>query len=312
MSLKTVAKYSQGVKFTRFFPYNDDLTVPWPTSVDPAGKNALIGGVGPFDFSGVDSDGAVQILSKIDDGSVETNYVDLSTGVADLTAVTPTELVARLTAATITGATFSVEAVTGRVKCVFASGSYWQLYGECARIAMFGQGFGMRLIKSDTIKSFNEAPDNKEDNKQTDEDANGNEVEVVTPGYRKGANITIVDVPEDDELLALIEGGVYDYATNGYSAPTSNSVKPVFGVEFFHPYYGEGSSNKPNMAGYRRIWFRNCQGTIGDKAHDIGISETNLTVTAKPYTDEAGVLWSDREKKLLTVEAYLLLDVANV
>lgn len=309
--LRSVAKYPQGVSFSRFFPLNDDGTIHLPIAVDPAGEGALIGGAGPFDFSGVESDGAVPIYSKIDDGAVETNLVDLSAALS-ISAVTVDELVTALNNATITGATFSKVTATGRLKCVFASGSYHQLYGECAKIAMFGQGFGMKILKSDTVKSFQETPVNKDDNSQTNEDANGQEVEVVTPGYRKGCTLAIVDTAEDDELAALVEGGDYDDVTGDYSAPTQDSVKLKFYSEFFHNYYNKGKNFKADLAGVKKISFRNCQGMVGDKTHDITVSDTAYTVNVVSYKDPDNALWPDRVKEDLTYEEYLALDVSNV
>ena len=104
--LRDTARYGFGLVFARFMPLNDDLTIPIPTRI--------LGGAGPFDFSGVDNIAAVTLITKIDNGTAETVTVDLS-GAADPTEVTVAELFAAINVAGPTDLTASEDGTTGRI-----------------------------------------------------------------------------------------------------------------------------------------------------------------------------------------------------
>jgi hypothetical protein len=312
MSLRTDARFAFGLAFVRFMPLNDDLTLPLLTAVDLAGKGYLIGGAGPFDVSGVDSSDAIPIYSKIDNGAEETNYVDLS-GAVDTAAVTAAEMRDALTAATITGATFDLEPVTGRVRCLFATGDYHQLYGLAARIALFGQGLGIRFYKLDTGQSFTEVATMKDEETITQTDSRGRDNEVITDGYRKGWSGVLVDTAEDFEIAELMEGGTYDEDEDTYEAPTSESNKKYFFVETFYYRYEEGSNLEANFAEYVRKLHRYCKATsLGDRSHAREWSNVTYNIKGTAYKDDAGTLWGDTLKQVLTVVEYEALDVFNV
>lgn len=311
MALRTEARFAFGLSFVRFMPLNDDLTLSLPVAVEAAGKGCLIGGAGTFDVSGVDSSDAIPIYSKIDNGAVETNYVDLS-GAVDPAAVTAAEMRDALTAATITGATFDLEPVTGRVRCVFATGDYHQLYGLAARIAMFGQGLGIRFYKLDTGQTFTDTPTNKDEETFTATDARGRDNEVITDGYRKGWSGVLTDGAEDLEMAELMEGGDYDEDTEEYESPTSESTKKYFFVEAFYYRYEEGSNLEANFAEYVRKLHRYCKATIGDRSHAREWSPVTYNIKGTAYKAEDGTLYGDTLKQILSVTEYQALDVLNV
>ena len=313
MSLRTNADYALGLKYVRIIPQNDDLSIPLPTAVHPDGRGALIGGAGPFDFSGVESDGSIVIYAKIDNGAIETKYIDLS-GAVDISAVTVSELEAALTAAAITDATFdtteSPDPKPGRISCTFSSGSYWQLYGEAAEIAMFGQGLGVKYAVSNTCKSLTDAPVNKDEQTFTTTDANNIDTEVITDGYRKGWSGVLTDTADDLWMRSIIEGGTIS-DDGSYITPNSSTTKKYFLIEAFYGKYGEGTNKEADLKGYVQKTFSSCKGSLADRTHEAAFSDVVYNITGVSYKDENGVLNSDQIIKPLTTTAYLALDIGN-
>src|SRR5690554_920685 len=215
--LKDVARYGFGLKFARFMALNDDKTIP---RVD-----RMVAGVGPFDFSGVEDISDVVATVKIDNGLEVDLSIDLAAASIQ-SAVTAEEYVDALNVALL-AASLDLEATvapgTGRVTLQTTLTSDLpgtvQFYGEGAKLAKFGQGFGLKFIKSDTLKSLGDTPTQKDQEEFTTTDANGLDTEIITDGYRKGFSASIVDAAEDFELLALIEGGSYDEETGVYEVP---------------------------------------------------------------------------------------------
>ena len=93
MALKKNARYAFGLNYLRIRPLNADLSQP--------SADNLIGGAGPFDFSGASSAAAVPFVVKIDGGDEKKLTADLSSAVA-IAAVTGSELVAALNLALTT------------------------------------------------------------------------------------------------------------------------------------------------------------------------------------------------------------------
>lgn len=309
MSLLTAARFEWGLDFARFMPLNDDLTMPVASSL-PGGAGYLMGGAGPFDYSGVASISAVAAHAKIDNAAVIDATVDLSTA-ADPSAVTVDEIVTALTGL-ITGFTFSKDATTGRLKCIPGSGTYWQLYGEFAEIAMFGQGFGAQILKSDTLKSMPESPIAKDDNTTTTTTAKGVDIEVIQDGYTKGGTVTITDTAKDAVLRRLIIGGDYDSTTGDYEAPNQSTVKTSFMMQMFTALYAEGSNKEADVVQYRMRTYRNCKGSMGDEAHEAGFSDSVFTIKATQYKDASQNILSHSFYRDLSVTDYETLDVDNV
>jgi hypothetical protein len=309
MALRTAARYQFGLPFVRLMALNDDKTIPTPDRV--------IGGAGPFDFSGAPTPANVPLTYKLDAETAVTLVVDLSGGAcADISAVTAAELRDAINlAAAAAEIVASLEAVTDRLQIAYNGTEaigYMQVYGLCARLAMIGQGFGCQFIKTDTFKSLQETATIKAAETLTTTDAQGRDTEVITDDYRKGSALGAVDTARDPELRALIEGGSYDAVTGIYEAPTSESTKVYFFMEIFTARYREGSNKEGDLVGYVMKTVRSCVGSMGQIQHQRGWTDGNYNIVATSYTDESGVKYGDTQDKDLTVPQYAALDVENV
>jgi hypothetical protein len=306
--LRETAKYAFGLDFARFMPLNDDLTIPVPSRI--------IAGAGPFDFSGVTNIASVPMTVKIDNGTPETLNLDLS-GAVDQSAVTATELLAAITAAGgFTDIALSIDATSdNRVKLNYDETDtvgYIQVYGEAALLAMFGQGYGNKFIKSDTIRSLGDTPVLKDEETITTTDAKGLDTEIISDGYRKGFEANVVDTAEDWALLALMEGGAYDETNEEYEVPTSEDEKVYFYVEAYYARYRRGTNKEAEMVNYVQKLLRSCKGSVGDKTHERGFADGNYTIKGTSYVDENDVMHGDTKLTQLTISEYEALDLENV
>jgi hypothetical protein len=304
--LRDTARYAFGLPFVRFMPLNDDYTIPVPSRV--------IGGAGPFDFSSEPTPASINFTSKIDNGDAETVTIDLS-GAVSISAVTVDELVDAINLATPTDVLASEDVATGRLKIVYDgtdTPDYLQIYGPAATLAFVGQGKGVKFVKSDTIRTMGDNPIMKDEEVLTTTDAKGLDTSVISDGYRKGVNAPIVDTAEDWELLAIIEGGVYDSDEGTYDVPTSEDDKIYFYVEAYYSRYTRGENKEADLVSYVQKFIRTCKGTKGDGSHERNFADGNYTITATSYKDENEVLWPDTTLTELTIEEYEALDVENV
>ncbi len=255
---------------------------------------------------------------KIDNGLEVDLSIDLAAASIQ-SAVTAEEYVDALNVALL-AAGLDLEAtvapVTGRVTLQTTLTSDLpgtvQFYGEGAKLAKFGQGFGLKFIKSDTLKSLGDTPTQKDQEEFTTTDANGLDTEILTDGYRKGFSASIVDAAEDFELLALIEGGSYDEETGVYEVPTSSSTKVYFYCEAFYAQYEQGTNKEADLVGYVGKLFRTCKGSPGDKTHERGFADGNYTITGTSYKDENGVVHGDTVITKYSIEEFEALDLWNV
>ncbi len=308
--IRTDARFAYGLPILRLIPLNDDMTLPVQNIVaGGSGAGYIMGAAGTFDFSSVDSIGAVALNLKIDNTTVENLNVDLSAAIDDA-AVTVDELVTALTAISADW-TFTKDTSTGRLKGVPTSGEYWQAYGEFGEIVQFGQGKGLKIIKSNTIRSFNVEPTNKDDQTQTTTDASGVDTDVIRSGYRKGFTGPIVDTARDPELMAF-EGGVYDDVLLTYERPTSESTKISFMIEAFQAKYVEGSNKEADLVGYIKKTYRNCELTVGAEPQGDGFTDQVYNVVGTPYTTPAGTTYPDVFDEEITVTAFEALLVDEV
>ena len=306
MSIRSNAKYVFGVLWMRLQALNDDLTIVTPDRV--------IGGIGPFDFSGEADPSAVEMSIKLDNGSVETKDVDVS-GAVDVSAVTVAELYAAINAAGFTDITASIEAVTLRLKIAYTGTdtvSYIQVYGDCAEIALIGQGFGSQFVNSNTIQTLTITPTRKDGETITITDAQGIDTDVLTDGYRKGFTGSFVDTAIDMRMLRLIEGGNYDETTGIYTDPTSEDQKIYFSMELFFGMYSQGENKEADLVGVLRKFAKSCVGNEGDSTHERNWNAGNFSFTATTYKDESNTIEGASDREELTVEEWEALDVENV
>lgn len=310
MALRETAQYEFAPKFARVIVNNPDGSYPSTAGV--------LSGVGPFDFSGVDSIAAVPIIIKIDNGAEVVESLDL-TAAADDAAVTPAEFIAAYNLATVgpgpvSGTTASV--VSGRVKIVkttIGSSKYLQVTGEGAQLAGFGYGYGAKIVKIDTQQSIADAPTMKESERLAITDSNGLDTAIISDGYRTGTVLTLTDTARDMELRSVIEGGTWDPVTKVYAVPTSSSVKPTFTIETFTSMYSKDDNLEANLEGYIQRVSKSCKGTAGERAGDRNLQVATYTLNVTPYRDPAtNVRYPDTEETNLTIDAYELLDVKNV
>jgi len=305
MAERATARYGFGLVFARFMPLNDDLTIHVP--------DRIIGGAGPFDFSGVANIAAVTLITKIDNSAAETVTVNLS-GAADPTAVTVAELFAAINVAAPTDFTASEDVTTGRIMmdCDATGVGYVQIYDECAEIAMFGQGFGIKFVTSDTLRTLTDSPMMKDEETLETTDAKGLDTSVLSDGYRKGFEATFVDSAEDWELLALMEAGYYDEVNGVYEVPTSEDSKIYFYCELYYTRYTRGENKEGEIVSYVQKLFRSCKGQVGESVHERGFMDGNFTIKGTSYKDQDENLFGDTKKTELSIEEYQALDLYNV
>jgi hypothetical protein len=303
MAIKENARYEFGLHYVQMFALNYDLTIPAPTRI--------VGGIGPFDFTGVADDEAVPMTVAIDGTSYDIE-VDISAAVKQ-SAVTVEELVIALNAVfddvgLPIAITASKEAVTNYLLlvCDTVGAVAFQAYGECAELAGIGQGFGVKIFTSDTFRSMNETHVRKDSERITTTDAWGIDTEVITPGYYKGVTLAAVDTAEDWEMYGLLEGTLV--ADDGsLSSPTFETERPMVGIKLYYAKYHQGQNHEPEMEGYRMVTFYRCKGMGGDKTRERGFADANYTIEATTYRNSAGVQQSAWKKDELTVEAFKAL-----
>jgi len=303
MALKEDAKYHFSTKLIRVTPLNDDLSQT---------EKILKGGVGPFDFSATVADiDEVPFISKIDATAAETVTIDLS-GAVSTSAVTVAELFAAINAATPTSIAASKEALTDRLLLTFATGTICQAYGEAAILGEIGQGgIGVRVVTTDTMKSFSETPLVKDEETFTTTDANGQEAEMISDGYRKGTSGSYVDASTDYLMRAVFEGGTYNEATGGYAVPTSAVSKIYFKIEIFHAIYKLGTHKDYDIDSYGKITVYSAKGGYGESTRDRNFTDANYTYkgTSPAITGDAT---ADTEYTPLTIAEYAALDLENI
>lgn len=269
------ARYNFGLSRTRLRTLNDDLSRPE--------YNNIIGGVGPFDFSGVTAIAAVPISLKVNNSAVVNDTIDLSAALVP-SAVTVDEFVTAFNLAGLTGWTASKDATTGRLKIVNSTtGAYVQVYGEAARLVRIGQGKGVKAIKSDTMQTFTVTPTVKEDTTFTITDANTLDTERIKEGYKKGFTGSLVDTAEDFEILELVESGTLSADGKTYTDPTSTTKKVVFEIETYNPLYAAGTNMEDQIVGWEHKILRMCKGSIGEQTKEAGFGTRTFNIVGTNY-----------------------------
>ena len=309
MALKDKAIFGFGLHYVRMFALNDDNTTPTPTNI--------IGGVGPFDMSAA-TIAAVPITIKIDGADAVEVEVDLSTA-AEPGAVTAAEVVTAVTTAfsaevPAVEITASVDETTSRLKFV-ADGAgviALQVYGELAELSRIGQGFGIKYLTSDTIRTMTETANRKAGETIATTDAWGVDTTVVTDGYYKGFSAPIVDTAEDWEMFALCEG-LHLNASGGMSSPTSETIRPMIGANAFYGKYLQGENRENELVGYREIDYKFCKGMGGDKTHERGFSDSTYTLEGTTHRDAVTKIVQPAWDKIeLTVAEFAALLIESI
>lgn len=300
------ARYDYGIPFIRIRAINDDGSSP--------GVSNVIGGAGPFDYSGASAPAAIPITYKIDNATAVSSTIDLS-GAADDEAVTAAEVAAAITAQVALAALAASVNSDGRVKIALATpGTHTclQVYGLAAELCNIGQGLGVKWIKIDTHESLAEKVTLKADTTKTVTDANGRDTEVIRAGYRKGAVYTLIDDASDSNLRVIMEGGTLNATTGAYEAPTDASPHYLFEVEAFTASYKKGSNKVGDLVGYKKQWIKSAQGSVGDSTKADDFDKKTYTITATSFKETSGAISGDMVITPMTVAVYNALDVANV
>jgi hypothetical protein len=306
MAKKENGKYEFALSDVLVTPLNDDLTQPSPENI--------IGGVGPFDFSGATTPAAVPLITKIDTTAAETVTVNLS-AVGDIEAVTVDELVTAINLAAPADVVASKQSGTNRLKFAYdgaGTPERLQVYGLVATTALIGQGKGVKIVYSDSMQSMSISPISKDEETFTITDAMGTDTEVITDGYRKGCSGSLVDTSIDWELKSIVEGGTYDSVALDYEAPNSTTRKVYFNIEAYSMLYNVGSNKEADLVGYVKENVFSAKGTFGDKnkAREFGTSTYNFTATS--WRDAQSVLKGDSKEAQLTVSAYEALNLKGL
>jgi len=301
MSVRDNADYAFSVKAFRAFALNDDLTQPTPTNI--------VGGKGPFDFSGLTA-ASVAMSIKVDTAEAVDFTVDISPAV-NQSAVTVDEVVTALGLA-ITAETLPItatkQALTDRILIAStATPTVLQVYGDFAEAIRIGQGFGIKYIKSNTIKSIATTEVRKDDETLSNTDAQGIDVEVIKDGYHKGEDGTIVDTAEDWNISSLFNGQKIA-ADGSLSAPVSTTERPFVHIDSFYSRYRKGTSYESEVVGYVQESFFKCKGMNGDTSRDRNLIDSNYTFMSKNYV-EGGVELPSSKKTPLTVAQYEALHI---
>jgi hypothetical protein len=311
MALRTAARYGYGLKFVRLQASNDDLSVPT--------ASRIIGGAGPFDFSGVTDDSAVPITGKLDDSDAVSFTVDVS-GASSASAVTVDELVSALDTA-FTGEALELDASKSaiddnRLKIETTDTSTTptvvQIYGLCAEIAKLGQGFGAKYVKLNTAQSLSETMTRKESEQLTITDAEGKDTEINTDDYLKGFTAVLTDTAHDWELRSLIQGGSLNDDEDEYDYPTSASDKIYFFGEAYYAEYTQGDHLESDIVGYVKKLMRKMKGNLGDVTQERNWSPWVYNLTGTSYTDESGNMLGAIKDFKLTISEYEALNLESV
>jgi hypothetical protein len=298
--------------FYRVLQHSADGGKTLPTRVVSSTK-------GPFDFSSAALPAAVTLQVKTDNGAWLNKTINLSAPApaGGISSVTAAELVTAITAASVTGWTASVEAVTSLLKMALTSpgtSKYVQIRGEVADIT----GMRAQIFKGDTQKSVAVTPTIVEAERLETMDSLGKKTTVIAGAYRTGCVPIIEDTAMSKELRAAIEGGlltvIAGYTAKQYAAPGADTIQPIVGIESFFAMFSKNDNQATLPVGY--LWLRHdsCKGVFGALTGVRNAQTWTYTFDAVPYRDPVtgNVDATDEYSQELTTSEYAALDVFNV
>jgi hypothetical protein len=239
------ARYRYGLPAMLIVALNDDMTAPSPTRI--------VGGAGPFDFSGASVAAAVPISIRLDTNAVETFNLNMTVGIANISAVTVAELFGKINAAGFTDITASQEAVTNRLKIEYTGTglvTFMQAYGEAARLGMIGQGKGCKFVTIDTAETLETTPTIKDGEERTMISANDDEQTMKLGNKQTGWEGTYTDQATDLALREILSGGTYNTTTGDYDAPLQTDPQIYFYMIAFQAEYEPGINVKGDLVRY--------------------------------------------------------------
>jgi hypothetical protein len=310
MAKRANAIFRFGIDKGFLIPHNADKSIP--TSVN------MVGDAGALDFSGAAAPAAVPFSIRVDGGTAQTGTIDLDDVGITIGAVTPTQWVAAmtagLTAASITGFTPSVQAVTGRcmfVKTAPAAAVLVEVYGEAFELAGFGQGYGVKAFVSDELESIAPAPTTKEDVTTSVTNSKGVDTSVIVSGYPKGYDITMIDLPIDYDIIALCTG-VKVTAAGVLPDPTPEQAKaaPTFQLWALRRNYAAGENLEADKTGNEWIKYLNCKGSVSGGSMGAGFDKATYVFHSTNVIDSSGVESGASERRSLDLGTHAAIIAA--
>lgn len=317
MALRDVdARYEFSVLGVKIWPLNADFSTTLPLNEGNLSSLVAIGGVGPFDFSGVSTPAAVPMTVKIDNGTPETQTIDIS-GAGSQSAVTATELAAAIEAANAAAGFVGVTATVTNSRIQIAvdtvtTQKYIQVYGEAARIGEFGQGAGLQAIILNTQQSVSVDPTQQDSETIEVVDSNGKTTSIITDSFRNGFTGTLTDTSIDLALRAILTGGTLSESGTFYSVPNSESIAKYFAMEMVKSIYSRGTNKEQDLVGYFMHRFYTAVASRGGDAGDRTFQNQVYNITGTEYKDSAGNIYGDSTIQSYTVAQYQTLDWFNI
>jgi len=313
MLRSTDARYLFGQPIMTIMALNDDLTVPWPDRV--------VGGVGPFDFSGHATPAAVPLSIRFDTEVVMTFNLNVSgiPGVV-ITAVTAAQLAVLINAAGYVDVLASVEAGTDRLMIedtsTGAAHTFIQVYGDAAELSDIGQGKGCQFVVIDTTETLEISPDIEAGEKLELEDANALKTWIFTDSKRIGWKGTWTDTAIDPNAAKILQGGTYvvDAVTGlgTYTPPLDTEQKTYFWMMTFQDVYARGANAKSDFLYY--LWSRYWKGVadMGSKTQAKAWEKAVYTFTGMPPKDSSDDFFADSDEVEISLADFVALDIANL
>jgi len=298
-----------GPTICRFIPKNADGGYADPSRVVSSTS-------GPFNFSAAAVPAAVTVGIKLDDATPIAETLDLS-AVVSISAVTAAELATAWTAASVTGYTGTVEAVTGFFKVAKTTPGTAKYLQVTREIALY-TGMPVAIIPVNTHVSVAIEQVNKDGERISIIDANGLETAVITDTYPTGATITVTDSAYDQNIRALVEGGTLEtvagYTNKRYRSAGPGSIPADFVFEAFNSMYARDDSQRSNIKSYRWRRYKSVKGYNGGESGDQAFQTGVYTLGAVPYLDPVtGVKESFvYEEYILTPAEFAALKVKSV
>jgi hypothetical protein len=300
---------------------NPDGTIP--------SAQRIVGFIGTIDLSAFVASNKAPFKYKIDGGSWEDGMLDFETGSVDPSAVTP-EIAADLLddAVEVSGLTWSVDELIGRLiggVSISSPIKEIQLKGLVIAAMDFGQGIACGGLGTYWKSYFGDEaisctfPADMVDKEQIDlEGAKGSVTRMVIPAKRMGSSPVLAMKYKDDELLQMLQGGVYIPATESepgiYEPPASDNTNyPNFVFEAFAPLYSDGSSKMSQVIGMERKLFRICSATEGDVPMEAkSWAQYGYNINATDYTDENGKKLPSEKRFEYSVSQYDALGLDKI
>jgi hypothetical protein len=290
-----------------------------------ASAERTLGFVGVIDISAaLDAGKKAKLAVKLDNGPWIEKQVDFSSGAA-ATALNPANAAAKLIAAGFDGVVFGVDAATGRLKASAANAKELQIKSPLAGALDFGMcrkygGLGIYYIKyfNDETISITLPNDMKEKEEIDLEGAKGTVTRMILPGKHLGVSPVISTKFKNDELVQMIQGGLYTPGTDAepavYEPPTSQAGgSPLFTLDVFAPLYGAGNSKMEQVIGMERRLFWSCSGSEdGPPMETKAWAAFAYNVNATEYTDENGVLHAAYKRFEYDFNQFELLRIYDV